>query len=102
MGKLRNQRGESLVEVLCAMLVIAVGMLMLAGSIVTAARVNDAAQSDRIATTIHGGAGSSAKVDVTQKIGEDTRKETDVEVTVYAQKKEVEGDETKTVLIRYE
>lgn len=39
-GKLRAQRGETLVESLIAMLVITLAALMLAGSVVSSARVN--------------------------------------------------------------
>ena len=43
-----NRRGESLIETLAAMLIIALGMLMFAGAIVTAARVNNKAANDII------------------------------------------------------
>lgn len=43
--KLKSQSGETLVETLVAMLVISVSSVMLAGSIVTAARVNKNAKN---------------------------------------------------------
>ncbi|MBR0283068.1 MAG: prepilin-type N-terminal cleavage/methylation domain-containing protein [Oscillibacter sp.] len=46
-----NRRGESLVETLAAMLIISLTMLMLAGAIVTAARVNRKAANEIIQVT---------------------------------------------------
>ena len=40
-----RQRGESFIETIAAMLIISLGMLMLAGSIVTSARVNHRADN---------------------------------------------------------
>ena len=50
MKKLKDRRGESLVELLFATLIISLGVLLLAGSIVTAAKVNRSAANDRILT----------------------------------------------------
>lgn len=48
MRKLRSQRGESIAETLFALLIAALGMILLAGALVAAARVNRAAeQADR-------------------------------------------------------
>lgn len=44
MRKLQRQDGESLVEVLLSMLIISLGMLILAGAITSAARLNATAR----------------------------------------------------------
>lgn len=46
MKKLKSGRGESLIETLAATLIIVLGMTLLAGAIVTAARVNKAAGAE--------------------------------------------------------
>ena len=44
MNKLKSRAGESLVELLLSMLIISLGMMMLAGAIVTTARLNQKAK----------------------------------------------------------
>ena len=44
MNKLKSRVGESLVELLLSMLIISLGMMMLAGAIVTTARLNKKAK----------------------------------------------------------
>ena len=46
--KFRNQRGESFIETLASMLIICLGMLILAGAIVSSARVNKRAADENI------------------------------------------------------
>ena len=46
--KLYQRRGESFIETIAAMLIISLGMLMLAGSIISAARVNKRAENETI------------------------------------------------------
>lgn len=48
--KIQNQRGESLIETLSALLIVSVCFLMLAGGIVTAARVNRTAEQQAMIT----------------------------------------------------
>ncbi|MBQ9492764.1 MAG: prepilin-type N-terminal cleavage/methylation domain-containing protein [Oscillibacter sp.] len=45
MKKLKRGNGETLVELLISMLIIALGMLMLSGAIVSAARLNQQAET---------------------------------------------------------
>lgn len=44
MNKLKSRAGETLVELLFSMLIISLGMMMLAGAIVTTARLNKKAK----------------------------------------------------------
>lgn len=44
MNKLKSRAGETLVELLLSMLIISLGMMMLAGAIVTTARLNKSAK----------------------------------------------------------
>ena len=44
MNKLKSRAGETLVELLLSMLIISLGMMMLAGAIVTTARLNKKAK----------------------------------------------------------
>lgn len=44
MDKLKHRAGETLVEMLCSMLIISLGVLMLTGAVVSSARLNDSAQ----------------------------------------------------------
>ena len=44
MDKLKHRAGETLVEMLCSMLIISLGVLMLTGAVVSSARLNDSAK----------------------------------------------------------
>lgn len=46
MKKLLNNKGESIIEVLVSLLIVALCILMLQGSIVTAAKINKKTQED--------------------------------------------------------
>lgn len=46
MKKLLNNKGESIIEVLVSLLIVALCILMLQGSIVTAAKINKETQDD--------------------------------------------------------
>lgn len=59
MNKLKSRAGETLVELLLSMLIISLGMLMLAGAIVTTARVNKATENLTRAGTVKPGTTSN-------------------------------------------
>lgn len=63
MKKLKSKRGETVAETLCAVLMISMVFLFLAGSIVTAARVNKEIAPEE--KTFQQGVGTSASGQVT-------------------------------------
>lgn len=67
--KLKSQSGETLVETLFALLVVVLAFTMLAGSIVTAARVNKGAQELEPAFRLEGQKVTKVKVRITHKDG---------------------------------
>lgn len=69
--KLKNNSGETLVETLFALLVVVLAMTMLAGSIVSAARINKSAEDLDTAFRITND-GKSGSVTVTHSSGEKT------------------------------
>lgn len=71
--KLKSRSGETLVETLFALLVVVLAMTMLAGSIVSAARVNKGAEDLDTAFQISKAqAVSDVKVTIDHQIGEDS------------------------------
>ena len=71
--KLKNNSGETLVETLFALLVVVLAMTMLAGSIVSAARVNKGAEDLNTAFQISNvQAVSGVKVTVDRQTGADS------------------------------
>ena len=50
MKKLRTKNGESLIETLVSVIIISLGMMLLVGSIIAAARINDRSMSDYMVT----------------------------------------------------
>ena len=88
MRKLRNRRGETLSETLCAILVVGLAVALLAGLISAASRLDrKAAQADaalyQAVSQAEGAAGSGASGQITVTIGTGTKT---VDVTFYGNK----------------
>lgn len=62
--KLLNQNGETLVEVLVALLIVAVCFVMLQGAIVASARLNNTAEQENVPFLEDGATSSSCKVTI--------------------------------------
>lgn len=60
-NKIKSKTGETLVETLCAMLLISLTFVMLAGAIVTAARLNKQAQDLEVNFNTEGNTTSYSK-----------------------------------------
>lgn len=88
MRKLRNRRGETLSETLCAILVVGLAVALLAGLISAASRLDrKAAQADaalyQAVSQAEGAAGSGTPGQITVAIGTGTKT---VDVTFYGNK----------------
>ena len=66
MKKLLNNKGESIIEVLVSLLIVALCILMLQGSIVTAAKINKKTQDDITPFYIDGSTSEFDSVTITR------------------------------------
>ncbi len=66
MKKLLNNKGESIIEVLVSLLIVALCILMLQGSIVTAAKINKKTQNDITPFIIDGSSSAFNNVTITR------------------------------------
>ena len=66
MKKLLNNKGESIIEVLVSLLIVALCILMLQGSIVTAAKINKKTQDDITPFYIDGSTSEFDNVTITR------------------------------------
>ena len=65
--KLKSDKGETLVETLISMLIVVLSVTMLAGSIVTAARINQAAKDMNAPVQLDNAFGKAAEVQLTHE-----------------------------------
>ena len=65
--KLKSDKGETLVETLISMLIVVLSVTMLAGSIVTAARINQAAKDMNAPVQLDNASGTAAVVQLTHE-----------------------------------
>lgn len=69
MNSRRLKAGETLAETLIAMLVVVFAVLILAGAVVAAARVNRSTQDQDVAFHLGAGSPSRVKVDISAQVG---------------------------------
>lgn len=99
--KLRNTKGETIAETLVTMIILSLAVLMLAGAVVTSARVNKKADNTdtafTVGTQLPDGTSDSSTVTITEADGSGgfatATKSAELPVTVY---------ETKNKYIYYE
>ena len=77
--KLRSNKGESIAEVLASVLIVVMAMAMLAGAIITAAKVNKAADNGK------------------QNFSNGADKTITKEVVIFKLKNEMDGDVTEKI-----
>ena len=82
--KLKSDKGETLVETLISMLIVVLSVTMLAGSIVTAARINQAAKDMNAPVQLDNAYGTDAVVQLTHEGAADSAiNVTSINVTLY-------------------
>ena len=82
--KLKSDKGETLVETLISMLIVVLSVTMLAGSIVTAARINQAAKDMNAPVQLDNAYGTAAVVKLTHEGAADSAiNVTSINVTLY-------------------
>ncbi|MBQ3205908.1 MAG: hypothetical protein IJB37_05100 [Peptococcaceae bacterium] len=82
--KLKSDKGETLVETLISMLIVVLSVTMLAGSIVTAARINQAAKDMNAPVQLDDASGTAAVVQLTHEGAADSViNVTSINVTLY-------------------
>ena len=78
MKKLGKKNGEPIAETLVAMMIVAMSLTILAGAIVSAAKVNDKVKNSQVSFENDGGDGELKSTQVVLKVGDTVKASLDV------------------------